>query len=48
MSTDEDLWDENDTRDGAIYSSHGRESLIEDDEITIEEEAFMQGYEQAT
>ncbi len=47
--SDEDNWNErNDLGDSAIYSAHGRESLVEDDEITIEEEAFMQGYEQAT
>jgi len=31
-----------------VYSDTGRVELVEDDEITPEEEAFMQGYEQET
>ncbi|MFC1801238.1 hypothetical protein ACFLZB_02150 [Nanoarchaeota archaeon] len=30
-----------------IYSDRARELLIEDDEISVEEEAFMRGYEEA-
>ena len=30
-----------------IYSEEARESLLEEDELSPEEEAFMKGYEQA-
>lgn len=33
--------------DDTIYSEDGRESLVEDDEISAEESAFMAGYEDA-
>ena len=33
--------------DGSIYSKEMRESLLEDDELTPIEEAFMSGYEDA-
>ena len=40
---DEDSEKEEDDLD--IYSTHIRESLLEDDEINSLEEAFMNGYE---
>lgn len=39
--------DEEDWIDEDIYSEDFRESMVEDDEISIEEEAFMQGYDKA-
>lgn len=30
----------------SVYDGHGREELVEDDEISPEEEAFMKGYDQ--
>ena len=38
---------EEDEDDISIYSAQVRESLLEDDEISGEEEAFMSGYEDA-
>ena len=38
---------EEDWIDEDIYSEDFRESMVEDDEISIEEEAFMQGYDKA-
>ena len=38
--------DENDD-DISIYSKDGRESMLEDDELSPMEEAFMSGYEDA-
>jgi len=29
-----------------VYSEEGRESAVEDDEISAEEDGFMQGYEE--
>ena len=29
-----------------VYSEEGRESAVEDDEISAEEEGFMQGYDE--
>ncbi|HLC61508.1 MAG TPA: hypothetical protein VJI52_00640 [Candidatus Nanoarchaeia archaeon] len=40
FSTEEESWD-----DLGIYTSDARESMLEDDEITPFEEAFMKGYE---
>ncbi len=34
-------------KDESIYSKKSRESMVEEDELTPEEEAFMQGYEDA-
>ncbi len=31
-----------------IYEEEGREDLVEDDEMTPEEEGFMKGYEEAS
>ena len=42
FSTEEESWD-----DLGIYTSDARESMLEDDEITPFEEAFMKGYEAA-
>ena len=39
----EDDWIE----DESIYSEDTRESMVEDDEISPEEEAFMRGYDEA-
>ncbi len=33
--------------DDNIYSDNARESLLEDGELSPEEEAFMRGYEEA-
>lgn len=33
--------------DESIYDEEGREEQVEDDEISAEEEGFMQGYESA-
>jgi len=38
---------EDDWIDDDIYSDEFRELLIEDDEISAEEEAFMRGYREA-
>lgn len=32
--------------DGDVYSHEGREGLVDDDEMTPEEEAFMEGYDE--
>lgn len=40
--------DEEDSEDDiSIYSRNARESLLDDDELTPIEEAFMSGYEDA-
>lgn len=33
--------------DESIYSKESRENMVEEDELTPEEAAFMQGYEEA-
>jgi len=33
--------------DQSIYSEKSRDSLLEDDELSPEEEAFMRGYQEA-
>ena len=38
-------WD--DVEDDTIYSEEYREQLVEDGELSPEEEAFMRGYEEA-
>ena len=40
-------YDEKDTDDISIYSKEARESMLDDDELTPIEEAFMAGYEGA-
>lgn len=40
-------WNGEEVLDDAVYSSHGRQMLVEDDEISAYEEAFMEGYEGA-
>ncbi|MDP7116288.1 MAG: hypothetical protein QF915_04475 [Candidatus Woesearchaeota archaeon] len=40
-------WDEEVQQEDGIYSESERESLMEDDEISAEEEAFMRGWEDA-
>ncbi|MBW2978390.1 hypothetical protein KY331_06095 [Candidatus Woesearchaeota archaeon] len=35
------------TEDESVYSEDAREELLEDSEISPEEEAFMRGYEEA-
>jgi len=45
MPKDADI-DQEDTRDN-IYAEQARESLMEDDEISVIEAAFMEGYEEA-
>lgn len=42
------LWEEEDDKDDiSIYSRKVREELLEDDELSSIEEAFMQGYDEA-
>ena len=42
------LWEEEDDKDDiSIYSRKVREELLEDDELSSVEEAFMQGYDEA-
>lgn len=43
----EDEGDEESMEDDSIYSKEAREDLVEEDELTPEEEAFMRGYEEA-
>ena len=43
LHTDE----EEDFDEVSIYDEEGREDLVEDDEMSSEEEGFMQGYEDA-
>ena len=40
-------YDEEDKDDISIYSKEVRESMLDDDELTPIEEAFMAGYEEA-
>ena len=40
-------YDEEDKDNISIYSKEGRESMLDDDELTPIEEAFMSGYEEA-
>ena len=40
-------YDEEDKVDASIYSKESRESMLDDDELTPMEEAFMAGYEEA-
>jgi hypothetical protein len=39
--------DEEDLEDETVYTKKSRLHLVEDDELTPAEEAFMQGYEDA-
>ena len=39
---------EEDLADDTIYTREARLNLVEDDELTPIEEAFMQGYEEAS
>ena len=39
--------EDDDMGDDSIYSKEARENLVEEDELTPEEEAFMRGYEEA-
>ena len=41
------LEDEEDQDNNNIYSRHVRECMLEDDELSPSEEAFMNGYEDA-
>jgi hypothetical protein len=38
--------DENYLEEGDVYSEENRQQLVEDDEISPEEEAFMEGWEE--
>lgn len=38
--------DENYLEEGDVYSQENRQQLVEDDEISPEEEAFMEGWEE--
>jgi hypothetical protein len=40
--------DEETLEDDSIYTRESRLHLVEDDELTPTEEAFMQGYEEAS
>ena len=39
--------DEDSSDDASIYSRNVRESMLDDDELSPMEEAFMSGYEEA-
>lgn len=39
---EEDFFDDED-----VYSEKARDVLVDDDEMTLEEEGFMEGYEEA-
>ena len=43
---DEEDWSE-EGKDAGVYSQAERDSLVEDDIISAEEEAFMRGWEEA-
>ena len=47
MKTFVDDWDEEVVEEDTIYSQAGRELLLEDGELSPEEEAFMRGYDDA-
>ncbi len=38
---------ENENLDEDVYSEEMREMLLDEDELSVEEEAFMRGYEEA-
>ena len=42
-----DYDDESDYDDEDVYDDNGVEEAVEDDEISVEEEAFMKGYNKA-
>lgn len=44
MNEDLDNYEDNEEKDFDIYTDLGIEESLEDDEIDIEEEAFMKGY----
>jgi|TARA_B100001971_G_C18109956_1_gene493618 hypothetical protein len=37
----------NEKEDETVYDEEGREDLVDDDELSPEEEGFMKGYEEA-
>ncbi len=47
MAKKESGSDEEDMDETSIYDEDGREDLVEDDEMSSEEEGFMKGYEDA-
>mgnify|MGYP006926862578 CR=1 FL=1 len=38
--------DDKNAEDGDVYDHDGREHLVDDDEMSPEEEAFMEGYDE--
>jgi len=48
MAKEEKYTDEESLDDNSIYDEEGREDLVEDDEMSAEEEGFMRGYEDST
>ena len=38
--------DDENAEDGDVYDHDGREHLVDDDEMSPEEEAFMEGYDE--
>lgn len=49
VKQDDDDWVEikEDVFEEDVYSEHGREELIEEDELSILETGFMEGYEES-
>lgn len=49
MKKEDDDWVElkEEGFEGDVYSEHGREELIEEDELSILETGFMEGYEES-
>lgn len=48
MAKDSTDFDEEEFSGTNVYDEGGREDLVEDDEISAGEEAFMKGYDDAT
>lgn len=42
---EDDQYDDSETTEQNVYKKKTREELVENDEISIEEEGFMAGYE---
>ena len=48
MTKDTGDIDEEEFAGTSVYNEEGREDLVNDDEISAEEEGFMKGYDDAT
>jgi hypothetical protein len=47
MVKEEETLEEEEFGENSIYDEEGREDLVDDDEMSPEEEGFMKGYEDA-